>query len=216
MRRGPLLLAVALVAVALFLYGLVLDEVALRLVSKPWPVLALLAALFFHGQPGRYRRWIMAGLGWCVLGDVLLELRTPALFLAGMVAFLLGHVCYVGGFLRRSRAPRLAEALPFVAWVGWALWTLWPGLGERQMQLPVSLYTLAILVMMWRSVASVSGAAWWMWSAPLGALLFGFSDTLIALDRFHAPIEGARYPIILTYWAGQALIAASVPRQVKA
>lgn len=213
MKRGPLFLAVALVAVALFLYGLVLDDVALRMVSKPWPVLALLAALGAYGEPGRYRTWIMAGLGWCVLGDVLLELRTSKLFLAGMVAFLLGHVCYVGAFLKRSRALKLAEALPFVAWIGWALWTLWSGLDE--MRVPVSLYTLAILVMMWRSVASVQGPAWWMWSAPLGALLFGFSDTLIALDRFHAPIEGARYPIILTYWAGQALIAASVPRQVK-
>jgi alkenylglycerophosphocholine/alkenylglycerophosphoethanolamine hydrolase len=43
----------------------------------------------------------------------------------------------------------------------------------------------------------------------VGAVLFGLSDTLIAIDRFHAPFPGARYAIILLYWAGQAGIAAS-------
>ena len=42
----------------------------------------------------------------------------------------------------------------------------------------------------------------------IGAILFGLSDTLIAFDRFHEPIAGVRYPIILLYWAGQLGIAA--------
>ena len=40
-----------------------------------------------------------------------------------------------------------------------------------------------------------------------GAILFAASDTLIAFDRFHAPIVGVRYPIMLLYWAGQLGIA---------
>jgi uncharacterized membrane protein YhhN len=48
----------------------------------------------------------------------------------------------------------------------------------------------------------------------VGAILFGLSDTLIAIDRFHAPLPGARYAIILLYWAGQAGIAASAVRRL--
>jgi len=43
--------------------------------------------------------------------------------------------------------------------------------------------------------------------AGCGALAFAASDTLIALDRFHAPLPGAPLPIMLLYWAGQGGIA---------
>jgi uncharacterized membrane protein YhhN len=43
----------------------------------------------------------------------------------------------------------------------------------------------------------------------VGAVLFGLSDTLIAIDRFRTPFPGAPYAIIILYWAGQAGIAAS-------
>jgi uncharacterized membrane protein YhhN len=42
-----------------------------------------------------------------------------------------------------------------------------------------------------------------------GAVAFGASDTLIAFDRFSAPIPGARWPIMVLYWLGQAGLAAS-------
>jgi uncharacterized membrane protein YhhN len=63
--------------------------------------------------------------------------------------------------------------------------------------------------MMWRAAARWGdhpGAT----AALLGAILFGLSDTLIAIDRFRAPIPGApAFAIIVLYWAGQAGIAAS-------
>ena len=42
-----------------------------------------------------------------------------------------------------------------------------------------------------------------------GAVAFGASDTIIAFDRFSAPIAGARWPIMTLYWLGQCGIAAS-------
>ena len=38
---------------------------------------------------------------------------------------------------------------------------------------------------------------------------FGASDTLIAFNRFAAPIPGVRWPIMILYWLGQSGIAAS-------
>jgi uncharacterized membrane protein YhhN len=76
------------------------------------------------------------------------------------------------------------------------------------MAVPVVVYMLAIGGMMWRAAARWGdhpGAA----AAVIGAVLFGLSDTLIAIDRFRAPLRGAPFAIILLYWAGQAGIAAS-------
>jgi len=67
---------------------------------------------------------------------------------------------------------------------------------------------------MWRAAARVGHSGRSRrdgWLALLGAILFGMSDTLIGLDRFHAPIPGVRYPIILLYWAGQLGISSGGP-----
>jgi alkenylglycerophosphocholine/alkenylglycerophosphoethanolamine hydrolase len=47
------------------------------------------------------------------------------------------------------------------------------------------------------------------WLGLSGALLFGLSDTLIAVDRFVAPLPDVRWPIMLLDWSGQWGIAAS-------
>ncbi len=46
----------------------------------------------------------------------------------------------------------------------------------------------------------------------MGACAFVFSDSLIGIDRFVSPFAAAEYLIILSYWLGQWLIAASVSR----
>jgi uncharacterized membrane protein YhhN len=207
-RHLPLFVATALVATALYVYGLILDDFNLRIATKAFPVLAMMA--FVSTFKTRYAKGILIGLGLCLLGDMLLEFR-QRFFLPGMIAFMLGHVAYCVTFIRRNRHPALPLALPFLVWIAWALYTLWSGLGS--MQVPVAAYTLAIFVMMWRAAALVFAAEKPQtadWAVMVGASLFAFSDTLIALDRFHAPIDGVRIPIILTYWAAQLGITASV------
>jgi hypothetical protein len=54
-----------------------------------------------------------------------------------------------------------------------------------------------------------SDLPWYSQHYHAGAVLFGMSDTLIGLDRFHAALPDARLPIILLYWLGQLGIAAS-------
>ncbi|MCB1322812.1 MAG: hypothetical protein KDK34_21315, partial [Leptospiraceae bacterium] len=42
-----------------------------------------------------------------------------------------------------------------------------------------------------------------------GAICFAFSDSLIALNRWHAPIPAASYLIMTTYWIALIFITAS-------
>jgi uncharacterized membrane protein YhhN len=205
--KAPGLAFAASVAAAGYLFGLWRDWPALRLAAKPVPVLCLLVWVLGGGRD-RYSRLVGAGLGLSALGDVLLE--SPRLFAAGLGAFLCAHVSYTMAFVTDSSRLHALRALPFLAWLGLAYAAMRPGLGG--MTIPVTVYVVVIGVMMWRAVARL-GEARSAWPAAMGAVLFGLSDTLIGLDRFHAPVPGVRYPIILLYWAGQLGIALSFPRR---
>ena len=171
------------------------------------PVLAL-ALLVGKGPRDSYTRLIASGLAFSALGDLLLELQGR--FLAGLLAFLMAHLLYGSAFWLDVRDPAWPRVVPFAIWGALAWAALRPGLGA--LAGPVLFYLLAILAMMWRAWARVGRSrrgpesAWW---AAAGALLFGLSDTLIALDRFRAEIPLARWPIILLYWAGQWGLARS-------
>ena len=195
----------AFLGVLAYMAGLALDVAWIRLATKPLPVLILAAAATSWGH-GRYARRLTAGLLLCAVGDVLLELGEEA-FLAGLVVFLAAHLAYASAFLSDEHALRPWRALPFVVYGAAMYMLLYPRLGA--MALPVGVYVAAIVTMMWRAAARIGrerkAASW----ALVGAVLFGLSDTLIALDRFRAPIPGVRYPILLLYWAGQAGIALS-------
>lgn len=205
-----LLCLLALSGVLLFLLGLQLELKLLCLLSKPLPVLALLLWLRL-APPSAYRRWIGLGLLLSLAGDVLLE--WPAnLFVYGLGAFLLAHLAYLAAYLDASRRPA-PVALLLASLVAASMFALLARSGLGALLLPVACYSLAIGSMLWRALARLGGgdsASRSSWLAAGGALLFVLSDSLIGINRFVAPFEGARYAIILSYWLGQWGIAASV------
>lgn len=188
-------------AAAAYLIGLLLDLQELRLLVKTIPALCLAAWVWPQGD-----RLIAWGLLFGALGDLCLAL--PAAFLPGMVAFAIGHALYVRAFWHWRGTLSPGEAVPVVLYLGVALNLMLPGTGA--LQIPVAVYITIIGAMIWRAavVAEDRQAAFAArWAALGGALLFGFSDTLIGLNRFVTPLPGAEYPIILLYWGGQWLIA---------
>ncbi len=216
---GPVLAGVAIATALLFFVGLAADLPALRLAAKPFPALAL-AGWVAPRCPRALGRLTVAGLLLSAIGDTLLE---TGLFLPGLLAFLSAHVVYLAAFLSADHRPALGRALPFLAWGAGAIALVRPGLGA--MAPPVAVYVAAICAMMWRAAARVGSPGTPALAAALallGAVSFGASDTLIAFDRFSAPIPGALWPIMILYWLGQWGIAASavvacgmLPGQVK-
>ncbi len=69
--------------------------------TKPLASLAFIWAGVAAGAlESTYGQWVLAGLVLCLLGDVLLiPLERPAVFRAGVFAFLAGHVAYSAAFL---------------------------------------------------------------------------------------------------------------------
>ena len=202
-----LLIVSAALAACLYLIGLALDLFWLKLLTKPWLVVALAAAVWSHAGTGA-RRCIAWGLLAGALGDVCLAL--PHAFLPGMIAFAIGHSLYVTAFVQWNRAPAPVLLAPVGLYAGTGLWLMLPGAGA--LALPLLLYVLIIAAMIWRAAACAlapQGTLLLRWGPLAGALLFGLSDTLIGIHRFAQPLPGAAFAIILTYWAGQALFAAT-------
>jgi alkenylglycerophosphocholine hydrolase len=194
------LLAFSLCAVILFLALIGQGLPWLSLSAKLVPVAALMAWL---APPRRlYGRLVFAGLAFSLVGDFLLAVP-DGYFLAGLVAFLCAHLCYIAAFVGHDRRAQLWRLPLFAAWVGGLYVWLFPNLGA--MAVPVGIYCLVITVMMWR--ASLLPAA-----AAIGAILFGLSDSTIAVMRFHGAVPFGGAFLILAYWAGQAGIACSARR----
>jgi uncharacterized membrane protein YhhN len=194
------------IAAFAFLAGLATDAYLLRLVAKPWPVIAL-ARWVSLARPrlGLVSAALYAG----AVGDVLLELGEPT-FMAGIVAFLVGHLLYVGGMLRDTRAPHLLRALPPLVVFGVVVAFLGRQMGAGV--IPFATYGLALSVLVWRAAARIGAPDVDRRLALVGtagAASFMLSDCLIAVDRFLTDVPGARWVIIVTYWLGQAMLAAS-------
>lgn len=204
--RGTLPLGLVFgAAFTAFFLGFWLDSVEVRLVSKPIPVLCLIAWLLLN-RTTRAGTPVIIGLGFSVVGDVILE--TPgAPFVGGLLAFLVAHVAYIVGAVVESRRLALLWALPIAGWcVGVYAW-LFPGMED--LAFPVAVYVAVIGAMGWRMGARVDGTLL-PWLGFVGAVLFMLSDSVIAIRKFGADFTGGRELIMLTYWGGQALIATSV------
>lgn len=157
---------------------------------------------------------IVTGLILGAIGDACLLASGKRWFLVGLVAFLLGHLCYVAGIAMVEPAERwvadagwLLALVPVGIGVGVAA-HLWPRLGA--MKLPVAGYIVTICAMMIAAIAAGRGAP-----LPLanrlrlvvGAGLFFASDLSVARDRFVARSFTNKLWGLPAYYAGQLLIA---------
>jgi uncharacterized membrane protein YhhN len=135
--------------------------------------------------------------------------ESRALFLAGLVSFLLAHVAYIIAFSFHGLNDRwsFAAVLPITAVsIFVSLW-LTPYL-PQDMIIPVRVYTFVISVMVITAIGA-KGAGGPM-LIPVGALLFYLSDLSVATMQFTEP----RFPNYVWglpfYYTGQIMLAMSV------
>lgn len=154
-------------------------------VAKPVASLAFIwAGLAAGAMDSNYGQLVLAGLVLCLVGDVLLiPLERPAVFRAGVFAFLGGHVAYSAAFLTRPIDPvGLAAGAALLAVVvlvvlRWLATSL-----PRDMVGPVRIYMGVIGIM--SALACGVSAAGGPWAVAAGALAFTASDISVARDRF--------------------------------
>jgi uncharacterized membrane protein YhhN len=182
----------------------------LEYVAKPATVAALIgAALLVEPTDGAMRVWFVSALVLALAGDVFLMLPRD-LFIAGLGAFFLAHLLYIGGLIALGVDAGNVAATAVPLGVSAVL------LGRRvvsgvvqtdpALAVPVISYIAAISTMV--ALAVGSGRV----EAAGGATLFYVSDLLIAWDRFVQPLSWAPVVIIVTYHLAQGGLVASLAR----
>jgi uncharacterized membrane protein YhhN len=149
-------------------------------VCKPLTLVLMIAsALALDPTSDVVRAWFVVALVLSLLGDVFLMLPSDV-FVAGLSAFLLGHVAYIVGLNQQSDGNWWL-AVPVVVVAAILGRRLVAGIrrsGHPEMVVPVVAYVVTILVMVASAVASGNAVA------AAGALLFMTSDALIGEQRF--------------------------------
>jgi alkylglycerol monooxygenase len=150
--------------------------------------------------------WLLAALVLSVAGDV--WLMFPGFFVQGLASFLLAHLCYIALFRHAVGWFPSKPVLGLMLVYGAAMLAyLWPHLASG-LRLPVALYVLVISLMgaqaIGRAIVLQTPSARWV---ALGCVLFMVSDTILALNKFVAPLPISALWILSTYFSAQILIA---------
>ena len=125
------------------------------------------------------------------------------MFIPQMLFFALAHGAYMCYFLPQAQvAPR-----PFVWPVLTALLLflfvcIFPRAADPAERAGVAVYGLVVAGMLYSALQYRGAYAAWF---RLAALLFVFSDSVIAWGRFVAPVPCRTYVVMITYYAAQYL-----------
>ncbi|ARU62121.1 hypothetical protein CBW65_14775 [Tumebacillus avium] len=152
--------------------------------------------------------WILIGLVLSLAGDVFLVLPSDR-FVLGLVSFLAAHLCYIVSFLQQSAGSEtgigaaLALALFGIVYF-LLLFRSVQSSGGSGLLFAVACYILVILVMVWSAYRS--GDTFLV----AGAVSFLISDSILAWCRFKKTSIAGDLSVMVTYYAAQCLIAASL------
>jgi len=199
------LFALAAVAALADWYAVERENTRIEYVAKPATTALLLAAAMAGGATG----WGVAALAFCLAGDIFLMLPQD-LFVPGLASFLVGHVLFIAAFIAaRGDDPRLGFTIPL------ALFAVALSAGpvlrgaiaeDARLRVPVLAYMIVIATILGMSGLPGSGVA------VAGAATFVLSDSILARNRFVAPIPHGRLATMVTYHAALALIVLSLTR----
>lgn len=167
--------------------------------------------------------WFGIGLVFALIGDACL-LFPNKLFLAGLAAFLVTQLTYAFGFNPNLPPLNIYTVLValILATVAIALYRLINlGLARKSpnagLQRGVQVYSIAIYLMAISAVLTIFRPEWSLrlaWYAAIGGMLFFFSDSLLAIERFVRRFPYGRVLVIVLYHTGQILLVAGVARHV--
>ena len=198
----------------------------LRFIAKPllMPVLILFFYNSVRPSLNKAHKLLMVAVVFSWFGDVfLMFVRFNELFfLAGLASFLITHVLYIVCFSKVSNGEVKAILpgkfwilIPLLAYFGLLMYSFFANV-PADMKIPVAVYSATIAFMVifainrYKRVNDLSFAL-----VMVGALLFMFSDSLIAMNKFlfTGGLPFAGVGIMVLYIAGQYLIAEGSAKQ---
>jgi uncharacterized membrane protein YhhN len=170
----------------------------------------LITALAAGALRSRVGIAIFIGLIFSWFGDLFLIGSGSKYFLAGLVSFFAGHLCYATAFAMYRTNLRLAALAIVILLVPGYLLLQWilPGVKDPGLRGPVIAYTCVITTMLALATGCLKHPGGQL--IFVGALLFYFSDIFVARSAFVASGFINSLVGLPLYFGGQAILAASI------
>ncbi len=177
--------------------------------AKLIPVSVLILFLLIKdSQFTVFRILIIFALVFSLIGDYFL-LHPETKFKYGLISFMIAHIFYSTAFINEVNTYNWYLVLPVLFYS--ILFLKYLGNEIENYKIPVYLYTLVISVMLWSSLNgfySLNGMQEKLILA--GGILFVFSDSALAINKFKRKFKFAEFTILGSYYAAQLLFALSV------
>ncbi|MHA1285125.1 MAG: lysoplasmalogenase [Promethearchaeota archaeon] len=185
------------------LYAVQKENKKIERIAKPL-LMPLLILFYVLETPLLSINWfIVVGLAFGTLGDIFLMLDEKW-FLHGMIAFLINQISYIIAFFVMN-----TNILAFPSW-GFTLFLpavillyfILPRILDKtgDLKIPVIIYLIALVMMHFSATLTLSvlsGLS--VVLIYLGSLLYVFSDSFVALDRFEKQVPQASLIAMATY-----------------
>jgi len=176
-------------------------------VFKPLTTILIIAlALFTYlNLPGSYQLFVLIALEFALIGDIFL-LRKKW-FLYGIIAFSVAHLSFTAAFV--SLFGFSLSLLPLIILLIFGLMVYFFLKNDlHKYAVPVAFYILIIILMVWQAVGLLyQSEAPVIWALAGAAILFAFSDFVIAYNKFKQSFEAAEPLILSTYWTAVYIFA---------
>ncbi|OCB73220.1 lysoplasmalogenase [Flavobacterium piscis] len=217
--RNAVFFKIYIVFSILYLIVLFTGHENLDLYLKPALIPLLGFGVYFHPK-FLSRRILLNALIFSWIGDVILIFADIAeiYFILGLVSFLIAHITYcvlfnkqIIGEIQINKVLFGLGSLVIAFYLTAIILVLMPNLGD--LKIPVIVYAAVISTML---LFAFNG--YLIWKKPgalyifLGAITFVISDSILAFDKFHAPIEKSSFFIMLSYLVAQYLIVVGIIR----
>lgn len=208
MLKKALLLPLLILATGFVYIAFIPEEpLALKITFKLIPMFLIIfyGSRLVTGKVNTVQRLIIIGLFVCMIGDASIAVS----FVAGLAAFLVGHLFYITGFWKASEMNllRLTAIIPIAIYAflfGRPLLAALRTDGTEELILPVIAYITVISLM--ALTAIMTGNKW----AIIGSILFVISDSILSWNLFVSEIPYSNALIMTTYYSAQFLIATSL------
>lgn len=205
------------------IFAEVTDNNTVRFVAKPLLMIVLIAFYMqaVGAQWNKVHKLMRIAFFFSWIGDVALMFvfKNENFFLVGLVGFLITHILYTVAFadVKNKNAEALLPKkfwvfIPLVIYMVAFLSLLVPAINSNEKTqpflIPVLVYSTAIAVMVTFAInryKRVNDKSFVL--VFVGGMLFMFSDSIIAINKFLHPFSAAGIFIMVLYISGQYLIA---------
>lgn len=196
-----------------------------RLYTKTLLVPMLMMSIFAASKDTRHKRskvLVMLAYFFCFAGDFLLLFDSdPSYFIWGLGAFLTAHLFFIAFFFRlkpfsdKYRLYIFTAGVIVLFYIFILLFLVWNNVSVQSLEIPVVAYAIVLAFMLLTALHTYNNRSLRRLAKNYfipGAVLFVFSDSALALNKFSFRFEYAGIITMVTYAVAIFMLCIGISR----